>query len=135
MISAGVLLAINEAQQTKISIDQAQQTSNLSIHSLAAQNSISKTVADSTAASLYCTLTNLLLQLTLDLFLNSLLRRALRFSYKLLLLLLQQNPNSTRCAFSLLTFFFFCFGFSWLGFLSPGIIFLLLDQLYESNQN
>uniref|UniRef100_A0A6N2NBC0 Uncharacterized protein n=1 Tax=Salix viminalis TaxID=40686 RepID=A0A6N2NBC0_SALVM len=99
MISAGVLLAINEAQQTKISIDQAQQASNLSRHGLAAQNSISKTVADSssTAASLYCTFKNLLLQLMSDLFLNSVLRRALRFSYKQLLL--QQNPNSTRGSF------------------------------------
>jgi hypothetical protein len=96
MIPAGVLLAINQAQQTQIS--------NLSIHGLAAHNDLSRTVPDSTAASLYTTVTNLRLHLTLDLFLNSLLRRTFCFSYKQQLL--QQNPNSTRCGFSPLICFF-----------------------------
>ncbi|KAJ6891661.1 hypothetical protein NC651_024991 [Populus alba x Populus x berolinensis] len=89
MIPAGVLLAINQAQQTQIS--------NLSIHGLAAHNNLSRTVPDSTAASVYSTVTNLRLHLTLDLFLNSLLRRTFCFSYKQQLL--QQNPNSTRSSF------------------------------------
>ena len=48
MIPAGVLLAINQAQQTQIS--------NLSIHGLAAHNNLSRTVPDSTAATCKCLL-------------------------------------------------------------------------------